>query len=653
MKKIFTMAAIAAATVLSASCAKEEESGLQKKGITAHASLQPVEATKASGQHSYNIVWDKGDKISVLDNAKVKATFVLTEGEGTTTGTFQQEGTDALTAPLTAYYPASVVAEDKSLVWPATQADVKSISNVPMTASSPTATGDVNFAFKHLGSVLQLVLTAKNGEIDVKQIDITADQGLSGAFTVENGTAKINSTGTTISTGDISDKNIKLSATASYLNFAVPSGSFTNFKITITDTNDKEYSLSAASLTLNRAMVGKVTFALDAKDPAVFVLNVNGHTVRIVHSSDEGIPDDVWIKKAEVVDSSIKVTALSISGKHLKCFMPDGKFCTSQSKTENLVYTFTISDITENTTATIGYAEKVSNIGVTPDGAGSVKITGDAYEGETVTLTAIPAYEYGFDAWLDKDSNPLVYEEEIYPNVRLSSDGISVRFKKNLILGGEFSVADGKKVRFTRGNLYYDSSSNMIEQHQYDFNSYQWTHTHVSHFMWCDNIYDAASQKYYDDFSSQNLFFTENNFTVSGFSMNQCHPLTTEEWQYLFGENDARKGKYKLGVKICEQNNCVVLLPDDWVGDTIEYSYDYVEWKHMEAAGAVCLPAAGSRYGYGGGTLIDDVGSCGCYWSANPYGFPYGLKFGSSSVSSDNLCDPAYAFSVRLVTEVK
>lgn len=265
MKKIFTIAAVAAATILAVSCAKEDENGPQTGGIIVHASLQPVDATKAIGEYSYNIVWEENDKIAVLDKDNNKASFKLTAGASTTTGTFEQEGTDALTAPLTAYYPASVVAEDKSLVWPATQADVENISNVPMTAESSTATGDVNFAFKHLGSVLQLVLTAKNGTINVKQIDITADQGLSGEFTVENSAAKISSTGTTITTGDISAKKIKLSATASYLNFAVPSGSFTNFKITITDTKDKTYSLSAANLSLKRAMVNKVTFAMDAK----------------------------------------------------------------------------------------------------------------------------------------------------------------------------------------------------------------------------------------------------------------------------------------------------------------------------------------------------------------------------------------------------
>ena len=388
------------------------------------------------------------------------------------------------------------------------------------------------------------------------------------------------------------------------------------------------------------------------------------YTVTIAYSSDTGIEDDVWIRNVEVVNNSVVVTAQSFSDMHLKCTMPDGEFCTSQSKTGNLVYTFTISDITENTTATIGYAAPVS-IAVTPDESGSVEITGDAYEGETVTLAANPAYEYGFDAWLDKDGDALSCEEETYSNpVRLSSNGMSVRFKKNLILGGEFSVDNkGKKVRFTRGNLYYDGSSK-VEQHQYDYNSSQWTSqiAHVSHFMWCNNINDATRQGYSTAMDGQSPFFTEvDGFTVSGFSENQCRTLTTEEWQYLFSygiyDNDVRRGKYKLGVTVCGKNNCIVLLPDNgtWGANENKGEYNYVEWKHMEAAGAVCLPAAGFRDGNIGLTNVFSAGSIGFYWSASSSGDDgaFDLNFISGDVTPCRLGLRYRAYSVRLVTESK
>ena len=384
------------------------------------------------------------------------------------------------------------------------------------------------------------------------------------------------------------------------------------------------------------------------------------YKVTVAYSSDTGIDDDVWIKNVEVVNNSVVVTAQSISGKRLKCTMSDGEFCTSQSKTSNLVYTFTISDITENTTATIGYAAPVS-ISVTPDKGGSVNITGEAYEGETLTLKAIPAYEYGFDAWLDKDGDALSCEEETYSNpVRLSSNGMSVRFKENLILGGEFSVASGRKVRFTRGNLYYDGLG-YVEQHQYDYNSGEWTshNAHVSHFMWCNNINYATLQQYSTAMDGQSPFFTEvDGFTVSGFSANQCRTLTTEEWQYLFSygktyDNDIRRGKYKLEVTVCGKDNCIVLLPDNWTGGTIERSYDYVGWKHMEEAGAVCLPAAGYRSGYDGSTFVYDVGGRGAYWSSTPHGYDtaYFLHFYSGYVNLADDFNRGLAYAVRLVTE--
>ena len=377
----------------------------------------------------------------------------------------------------------------------------------------------------------------------------------------------------------------------------------------------------------------------------------------------EGVTAHDVLTEVYVDGDDVIVCASSYSGQHLKCTMPDGEFCTSQSKTSNLAYTFTISNITENTTATIGYASPVS-LSVSPESSGSVEITGDAYEGETVTLTAIPAYEYGFDAWLDKDGEPLSCEDETYSNpVRLSSDGISVKFKySSLILNGEFTVnATGKKVRFTRGNLYYDGSSK-IEQHQYDFNSMQWTieRTHVSHFMWFNNISDATAQTYETFWDGQSPFFTEvDGFTVKGFSENQCRTLTSAEWQYLFSygttyDNDIRRGKYKLGVTICSNTNCVVLLPDNWTGGTIEDSYDYVGWKHMEVAGAVCLPAAGLRDGINGITNIIYAGDRGYYWSASPNddSFAFDLRFDSSNVDPYGNNGRLRANSVRLVTDV-
>ncbi len=348
MKNIFTIAALTVASVIAVSCAKEVAGN---SGLIAHASLQPFEATKAIGQYSYNIVWEENDHISVLDASGLKGDFELINGQGTTSGTFRYGGEKTFTAPLSAFYPASIVTEDKSLVWPSEQSDVKNIANVPMTATSPKAEGDINFAFKHLGAVLQLVFTAKNGEIKVGCIDITADQGLSGEFEVVEGTAKILASESegTITTGDISGKGIKISAAATYLNFAVPAGNFTNFKITITDISGKQYSLSAKDLTLERATVNKLTFALYAQDLTYNEFKISGHTVRVQRPAD--ILDAGLTYSAFVDNDALIITAAAADKGTIICRRDDDKIFTEHLS--DGFYNFVLSDFKKDVTVSL------------------------------------------------------------------------------------------------------------------------------------------------------------------------------------------------------------------------------------------------------------------------------------------------------------
>ena len=674
MKKIFTIAAIAAATILAVSCTKEEEGGLKKKGIIAHASLQPVEATKASGQYSYNIVWDKGDKISVLDNAKTKATFILTAGENTTSGTFQQEGTETLTAPLTAYYPASVVADDKSLVWPATQADVKNISNVPMTASSPTATGDVNFAFKHLGSVLQLVLTAKNGTIDVKQIDITADQGLSGAFTIVNGTAVISNTGTTITTGDISAKNIKLSATASYLNFAVPAGDFTNFKITITDIHDKIYSLSAASLTLERAMVNKVTFAMDAKGTPDIELKVNGHTVTV--KLHKGTPSAEVLIGANLDKSgnAVVIKSFSEAGRKVICLLDDGNRI--EPVIDGNYYKFTISDVTKDITATLRYEYYKLKAFVYPSFSGTIisEYATEHQPGDNITLEVTSSGKLGdggkFIGWKDKDGN--LISEQTSINFDIESDAFPVAvFDVNYgsdALDGVFTVAadkgDGKpkKVRFSKGNLWYGKTNEEAVSPTFNFEDHQvyacsdkWNDNHVTLFFWSKDPAVTYQPNYSDPSGTLTDVFFINTTDLATNGVSAWYTLSKAEWEYLLGDSADRNGKHKIDVSV-DGNIGLVIAPDNFDG-TIKDSYTTLDWDTAESIdGLVFLPAAGYR----SNIYLYAVNSDGRYWSceageageADDSGrvvYAYSFQFDNNIRTKNSNRDLGY--SVRLVTD--
>ena len=129
--------------------------------------------------------------------------------------------------------------------------------------------------------------------------------------------------------------------------------------------------------------------------------------------------------------------------------------------------------------------------------------------------------------------------------------------------------------------------------------------------------------------------------------------LSTAEWQYLINKNNdetIRKGKYKYGVTVCEKANCLILAPDDFTG-TIEALYDATAWASAEAAGLVCLPAAGSRYG----SYVDLVGDLGLCWSSTAYGSDdaYHVYFHSDNVYPGLSGDRLSGFSVRLITESK
>ena len=357
MKKIFTVVA-AAVSILAASCTKEipdnSQNGPEAEGITAHATLQPVDVSKAIGQYSYDIVWETDDRISVLDKNALMGSFELKTGEGTTNGTFIYEGGETFTAPFTAYYPESLLKQGGTgwvLEWPAEQPEVKNITNVPMIATSSKAEGDLDFDFTHLGSVLQLVLSTKNGEIQVERIDITADQGLSGKFEVVEGTAKIldGETKGIVTTGDISAKGIKLSPTATYLNFAVPAGKFTNFRISITDISGKQYSLSAKSLTLNQAMVNKLTFALYANDVTYNEFKISGHIIRVQRPAD--IEAAGLTYSAFVDNDALIITAAAADKGTIICRRDDDKIFT-ESLSDGF-YTFVLSDFKKNVTVSL------------------------------------------------------------------------------------------------------------------------------------------------------------------------------------------------------------------------------------------------------------------------------------------------------------
>ena len=316
----------------------------------------------------------------------------------------------------------------------------------------------------------------------------------------------------------------------------------------------------------------------------------------------------------------------------------------------------------------------------------------------TITITRVKALDKNQGAYeVTADISEVLPDEDkslmIALNVKTGLSDYTTDFVKVTLpfrrpdgaLPGEFTVnADGKRVCFSQGNLFWDGSAFNFEAAQYESQTI-WSTSHVSHFYWSKTASVAYAKDYSDGGASDDDVFFTNATTEtakSDFTVNEVtgkyRALSAEEWQYLFSydpkstgnqgpsyDNDIRRGKYKYGVTVCGKTNCVVLLPDNWKWDGSTVGTDWqtggypetatesnpVTWQTMQAAGAVCLPAAGARWRSG----LDAIGSNGTYWSSSVVG--YGGDAFAVWLKSDLVqhipYDREFGCSVRLVTDVE
>ncbi len=194
-----------------------------------------------------------------------------------------------------------------------------------------------------------------------------------------------------------------------------------------------------------------------------------------------------------------------------------------------------------------------------------------------------------------------------------------------------FSVADGKKVYFSKGNLQYNPTQDQWQfaAHQYDI------------CIKADN--DDVSSMYNKDYDGRIDLFgwgtwlngddieepyetqkdDATSYKWSGISAigSEWETLTCGndqnpgEWNYLLGLNGSTARDYAENLKHWTTVNDVpgfVILPDGYDYTSINWSnYD---WADLEKAGAVFLPASGRRLGTG----VYAIGSLGYYWSSSP-----------------------------------
>ena len=247
-------------------------------------------------------------------------------------------------------------------------------------------------------------------------------------------------------------------------------------------------------------------------------------------------------------------------------------------------------------------------------------------------------------------NNSQTVQQEPEKKIEHISDGALIK--------GKFSVAKGKKVHFSQGNLQYQASTNTwrFAEHQYDVvgrknnekispTSKEW----IDLFAWGTSGWESGAKEYqpYATSLKESDYYPggsyKNNLTGKyanadwgvfnaisngGDKAGLWRTLTQKEWDYLLTK---RPQAAKLYSRACvNEMNGLILLPDNWeMPESMSFTpkatdwetniYTEDEWFKMESNGAVFLPNGGYRTAIFGkvANSVYYVKEYGYYWSSS------------------------------------
>ena len=252
---------------------------------------------------------------------------------------------------------------------------------------------------------------------------------------------------------------------------------------------------------------------------------------------------------------------------------------------------------------------------------------------------------------------------------------------------GVFSVSETKQVTFSPGNLQYTQSTNTwsFAEKQYDYigtdnvtgGSLSTDATYgdskigtaladkVDLFGWSTSTtnFGVSTSTSSSDYSGSFVDWGTNK--IGNDAPNTWRTLTYGEWYYLL--NNRNNASSLCGVAQVNGVNGLIFLPDNWTcpagvtfksGFHSSYGVDYYaayqtftaeQWAKLESAGAIFLPAAGSRCG----SDVYSVQYGGYYWSATEYGnYDAGYLYFYSGGAYMSGLNRYYGHSVRLVKDL-
>ena len=340
----------------------------------------------------------------------------------------------------------------------------------------------------------------------------------------------------------------------------------------------------------------------------------------------------------------------------------------------------------------------IVNVLSNPTDGGMVTGEGSYEQGQSCTVTATANLGYTFTNWTENGS--VVSTDDTYTFTVSANRTMVANFTPTGAINGLFSVSDSTQVYFSQGNLQYQASTNTwrFAENQFDFVGNGNSNISPTYNGWIDlfgwgtsGYHDAndpynvnyqpwstsmsqvnSSYNYYGygpstNMSDPNLTGTSANYdwgvynpiSNGGNTANQWRTLTQPEWNYVFNTRTTTSGIRYAKANVNNVNG-VILLPDDWSSSTYSLSntnssgvsfgsntMTASQWSTLEQAGAVFLPAAGSRLG----TSVLNVGFCGDYCSASydGSGGRYCVCFYDSSLNAGDFGGRYGGQSVRLV----
>ena len=213
----------------------------------------------------------------------------------------------------------------------------------------------------------------------------------------------------------------------------------------------------------------------------------------------------------------------------------------------------------------------------------------------------------------------------------------------------EFSVSEGKKVQFAKGNLQYSGDiyegTWSIAPQQYDVlgeknieEGYEssWPASPTDLLCWStvNNHYGVSTYYNYDDEEAQPYFkgdfvdWGSNPALIADLGAGWS-TLSKDEWNYLLNEREnAAQLKSFATITIDAENKVkgLVLLPDEWNapdGVMLSGEMTAAQWTTIEQTGAVFLPVTGHLWVYkdekgNNQASVNGLDVIGNYWTSTP-----------------------------------